>query len=66
MAKISVITDSNGKLLAAVRAEPFKTSDGKTLEFRPHPDHKHKVVDVDEKLLKGPASEFGKLLRAKA
>jgi hypothetical protein len=65
MAKLTVITDKNGKLMGAVRSEPFKTSDGKHLEFRPHPDYKHHIVEVDEKLLKGPASELGKVLRAK-
>ena len=66
MAKISVITDKNGKLVAAVRAEAFKTKEGKNLEFRPHPDYNHKTVEVDDKALKGPASELGKMLRAKA
>ncbi|HEY7351571.1 MAG TPA: hypothetical protein VH596_02275 [Terriglobales bacterium] len=66
MAKLSVITDANGKLVAAVRAEAFKTKDGKNLEFRPHPDYKHHVVEVDDHVLKGPASELGKMLRAKA
>lgn len=65
MAKLTVITDASGKLVGAVRTEPFKTSDGKQLEFRPHPDYKHHIVEVDEKLLKGPASELGKALRAK-
>ncbi len=64
MAKLNVITDANGKLVGAVRADSFKTSDGKTLEFRPHPQHKHRVMDVDDKLIKGPASELGNYLRA--
>jgi hypothetical protein len=63
MAKISVITDAKGNLLGAVRADSFKTGDGKTLEYRAHPDYKHRVMDVDEKLLKGPAKELGKHLR---
>ncbi|HZQ20168.1 MAG TPA: hypothetical protein VFA90_15725 [Terriglobales bacterium] len=66
MAKLNVITDASGKLVAAVRAEPVKTKDGKNLEFRPHPDYKHHVIEVDESILKGPASELGKMLRAKA
>ena len=64
MAKLSVITDAKGTLLGAVRADAFKTDDGKSLEYRPHPDFKHHIVDVDEKLLKGPAGELGKHLRA--
>jgi hypothetical protein len=66
MAKLNVITDASGKLVAAVRAEAFKTTEGKNLEFRPHPDYKHHVVEVDDNVLKGPASELGKMLRAKA
>jgi hypothetical protein len=66
MAKLNVITDSNGKLVGAVRAEPFKTKEGKNLEFRPHPDYKHHVIEVEDHVLKGPASELGKMLRAKA
>jgi hypothetical protein len=66
MAKLSVITDASGKLLAAVRADAFKTKDGKNLEFRPHPDYKHHLVEVDDQVLKGPASELGKMLRVKA
>jgi hypothetical protein len=66
MAKLSVITDASGKLVAAVRADAFKTKNGKTLGFRPHPDYKHHVVEVDDHVLKGPASELGKMLRAKA
>jgi hypothetical protein len=40
-----------------------KTGDGKSLEFRAHPNYKHHVMEVDEKLLKGPAKELGKHLR---
>lgn len=65
MAKLTVITDASGKLMGAVRTEPIKTSDGKELSFRPHPDYKHHIVEVDDKLLKGPASEISKVLRAK-
>jgi hypothetical protein len=65
MGNLSVITDANGKLLGAVRTEPFKTKNGKNLEFRPHPDYKHRAMEVDEKLLKGPASELGTFLRSK-
>jgi len=64
MAKLSVISDAKGNLLGAVRTGPFKTNDGKNLEYHPHPDYKHHAVDVDDKLLKGPASELGKFLRA--
>jgi hypothetical protein len=64
MAKLSVITDAKGNLLGAVRTEPFKTSNGKNLQFHPHPNYKHHVMDVDDKLLKGPASELGTFLRA--
>jgi hypothetical protein len=63
MAKLSVITDAKGNLLGAVRADTFKTSDGKSLEYRAHPNYKHHVIEVDEKLLKGPARELGKHLR---
>jgi hypothetical protein len=66
MAKLNVITDAKGNLMGAVRADSFKTGDGKSLEFRPHPDFKHRVIEVDDKLLKGPASELGKHLRANA
>ena len=65
MAKLSVITDVNGNLLGAVRTEPFKTSSGASLEFRPNPNYKHHVMDVDDQLLRGPASELGRVLRAK-
>jgi hypothetical protein len=64
MAKINVITDAQGNLLGAVRTGPFKTSNGKHLEFRPHPHYKHHIADVDDKLPHGPASELGKFLRA--
>jgi hypothetical protein len=64
MAQLSVISDAKGNLLGAVRTGSFKTSNGKSLEYRPHPDYRHHVIDVDDKLLKGPASELGKLLRA--
>jgi hypothetical protein len=66
MAKFNVITDEKGNMLAAVRAEQFKTTDGKHLEFHPHPKYKHHVTEVADHLLKGPASELGKALRAKA
>jgi hypothetical protein len=66
MAKFSVITDEKGNLLGAVRAEQFKTTDGKHLEFHPHPKYKHHTMEVDDKVLKGPASALGKILRAKA
>lgn len=66
MAKLSVITDANGKLLGAVRSEPVKTQDGRMLQFQPHPNHKHHEVEVDEKLLRGPAAELGKFLRSAA
>jgi hypothetical protein len=62
MAKLSVITDAKGNLLGAVRADTFKTGDG-TLEYRAHPNYKHHVMDVDEKLLNGSAKELGKHLR---
>lgn len=63
MAKLSVITDAKGNLLGAVRADAFKTKDGQNLEYRPHPDFKHHVVDVDEKLLNGPTRDLGNYLR---
>ncbi len=62
MAKLSVITDAKGNLLGAVRADSFKTGDG-ALEYRAHPNYKHHVMEVDEKLMKGPAKELGKHLR---
>jgi hypothetical protein len=64
MAKLSVITDEKGNVLGAVRAEPFQTSDGRSLVFRPNPKLLHHLIDVDDKLLGGPASELGKYLRA--
>jgi hypothetical protein len=64
MAKLNMITDADGKLLGAVRAESFKTKDGKNLEFHPHPNFQHRMMDVDDKLLKGPASELGTYLRS--
>lgn len=65
MAKLNVISDANGKLLAAVRSGPVKTSDGNTLQFIPHPAHKHTEVEVDDRLLSGPATEVGRAIREK-
>lgn len=65
MAKIVVITDTNGRLLGAVRSEPFRTSDGKLLRFVAHPRHKHYPMEVDARTLCLPASEVGKFLRDK-
>jgi len=64
MAKLSVITDANGKLLGAVRSDAIKMKDGRTLQFQPHPGHKHQEVEVEEKLLHGPAADLGKFLRS--
>jgi hypothetical protein len=63
MAKLNVITDGNGKLLAAVRSGPVKTSDGKTVQFVPHPNHKHQEMEVDDRFLSGPATEVGRVIR---
>ena len=65
MTKLTVITDASGKLLGAARTEPFKTASGKTVQFVPHPAHKHREIEVDEKLLHGPAKDLGKHLREK-
>jgi hypothetical protein len=65
MAKLSVIADKNGKLLGAVRSGPAKTKDGRTLQFRPHPEHKHVEMEVDDRLLRGPAAELGRFIREK-
>jgi hypothetical protein len=64
MTRMTVITDATGKLLGAVRSETIKTQDGRALQFRPHPSHKHRELEVDEKLLHGPAGDLGKYLRA--
>ena len=63
MAKIGVIADPKGRLLGAVRAEPFRTSSGKLLRFVAHPRHKHYPMEVDSAVLRMPAGEMGKYLR---
>jgi hypothetical protein len=65
MTKLSVITDASGKLLGAVRSEPFKSGDGKTLQFVPHPGHRHREIEVDDRFLRGSAKELGTHLREK-
>ena len=65
MANLNVITDASGKLLGAVSAESYKTSDGKELQFRAHPRHKHQVIQVDDRLMRGSAKELGDFLRSK-
>jgi hypothetical protein len=64
MTKFSVITDQHGKVMGAVRTEPFKTSDGKQVQFRPNAKYGHHEIDVDDRLLKQPASEVGKAIHA--
>lgn len=65
MAKLSVITDKHGKLLGAVHSGSMKTKDGRTLQHRPHPDHKHVEIEVADQLLRGPAADLGRFLREK-
>jgi hypothetical protein len=65
MAKLVVITDMQGKLLGAVRSEPYRTSNGKVIRFVPHPRHKHYPLEVDERVLQLSANELGKFLRAR-
>jgi hypothetical protein len=63
MAKLIVIADAQGKFLAAVRPDPFRTSSGKVLRFVPHPRHKHYPIEVDPAVLRLPSNELGKVLR---
>ncbi len=60
--KVTVITDSNGKFLGAVRTGP--TPDGKiTVRVHPRADHKHHNIEVDEAVMSRPIEELHKELQ---
>jgi hypothetical protein len=66
MARFTVITDENGRLLGAIRSDPIKVGNN-TLQFRQHPGPKQKYhhFEVDDALLNKPASHLRKELDSK-
>jgi hypothetical protein len=63
MPKISVITDANGKLLAAVRTDAVRATGGTAMQFRPLLDLKIRDLEIDDQLLTGRAEAFDRYLR---
>jgi hypothetical protein len=64
--KITIITDTNGNFLGAVRTDAIQ--DGKnTLHFHPlpHPSHTHYAVEVDEEMMRKPVDEVREMLCSK-
>jgi hypothetical protein len=66
MTKFTVIVDSKGKTLGAVRSEAFQVA-GKKLQFRPPSNAavKHHEVEISDALVGGAAQEFRKEVERK-
>lgn len=69
MAKIIVITDTQGNILGSVRSDPIE-ADGVMVQFQPVPDSRveYHELDVSDSFLDGPVerlhAECGQRLRA--
>jgi hypothetical protein len=58
MAKVIVITDSEGGVLGSVRGDLIETNSG-TIQFQPLPGpHKYHEIDLSEDIMRMPAEEL--------
>jgi hypothetical protein len=64
--KVTVITDTNGKFLGAVRTGSIQDGQN-TLHFHavPHPNQKHHEVEVDEEVMRQPFDQVRQTLVSK-
>lgn len=64
--KMTVVTDTAGKFLGAVRAGTVQDGEN-TLHVHalPHPNHKHHEVEVDEEMMRKPFEEVRQILLSK-
>jgi hypothetical protein len=58
------IMDADGKLLGTVRTDLVQ-SGNTAIQFRPHPRHRYQEVDVTDELLRKPAEELHRGVKAK-
>ena len=61
--KMTIITDTDGKLVGAMRTGTMQAGKN-TVDFHllPQPGHKHQEVEVDEALMRQPVNEIHKAL----
>lgn len=66
MAQVTIITDTKGKLLGAVRTDSIQVGNTR-IKFYPHPHegHQHHTVEADDDLMRRSSKDVHKELLSK-